>query len=124
MPLLRHLDLVVLAVALPVFLVAGLPMAGYATGAVAWLLQAAIKVVSERKAKASTDPRTVVGITAGSMIGRGWLSALLIFAGFFIAGQEDAVGLSSAVLVLLCFTASFTVTLILRPFDRHQELPS
>ena len=122
MPFLRHLDLVVLAVALPIFLVAGLPMAGYATGAVAWLLQGAIKFVSERKAKASTDPRTVVGITAGSMIGRGWLSALIIFAGFFIAGQDD--GLSSAVLVLLCFTASFTVTLILRPFDRHQELPS
>ena len=35
----RFLDLVLLAVALPVFLVAGLPMLGYAAGAAAWLVQ-------------------------------------------------------------------------------------
>ena len=39
MPALRHLDLVVLALALPLFLVAGFPMLGYAAGAVAWLAQ-------------------------------------------------------------------------------------
>ena len=43
MNLVRHLDLVVLALALPVFLLAGWPMLGYAAGAVAWLAQRAIQ---------------------------------------------------------------------------------
>ena len=43
MPALRYLDLIVLALALPIFLVAGWPMLGYAAGAVAWLAQRAIQ---------------------------------------------------------------------------------
>ena len=70
---LRYLDIVLLVVALPVFLVADLPMLGYAAGAGAWLVQRAIQLWTNRKAQASNDPRTVVGITAGSMIGRAWL---------------------------------------------------
>ena len=38
----RHLDLVVLLIALPIFLVAGWPMLGYLGGAVAWLAQRGI----------------------------------------------------------------------------------
>ena len=57
---------------------------------------------------------SVVGITAGSMIGRGWLVALTIFA----AGLEDNdAGLAAAVLVIVLFTAYFTVSMIMRPFD-------
>ena len=66
----RLLDLVVLALALPIFVLAGLPLAGYAAGAGAWLVQRAIQVTLERRARASDDPRTVAGLTASSMIGR------------------------------------------------------
>ena len=93
---LRYLDIVILILALPVFLAADLPMLGYAAAAVAWLAQRAIQIVLTRKAAAADDPRTVVGITAGSMIGRGWLVALTIFA----AGMADNdAGLAAAVLV-------------------------
>lgn len=140
MPALKHLDLVVLALALPVFLAAGFPLAGYATGAVAWIVQKLIKEVTERRAleigrsigepgrdqrAAIADMRKVAGLTAGSMIGRGWFSAMAIFAGYFLAGQDDSVGLAAAVLVIVCFTASFTTILILRPFSSPpNELPS
>lgn len=124
MTVLKHLDLVVLALALPVFAVAGFPLAGYATAAVAWLLQKGIKEYAERKAVAADDPRATVGIVAGSMIGRGWLVAITIFAGYFAAGSDDDVGLAAAVLVIVLFTAYFTVSMILRPFQNHQELPS
>ena len=111
---LRYIDLVLLALALPVFVAAGLPMLGYAAGAAAWLVQRGLQIVLERRAAASKDPRTVVGITAGSMIGRGWLVALTIFA----AGLEDEdAGLAAAVLVIVLFTAYFTVSMIMRPFD-------
>ena len=124
MTLLKHLDLVVLALALPIFLVADFPLGGYATGAVAWLLQKGIKEYAERKAVAADDPRKTVGIVAGSMIGRGWLVAFTIFAGYFVAGSDDDVGLAAAVLVIVLFTAYFTVSMILRPFQNQQELPS
>jgi hypothetical protein len=110
----RYLDLVLLAIALPVFLAAGLPMLGYAAGAFAWLLQRGLQIWLNRRAAAADDPRTVVGIVAGSMIGRGWLVALTIFA----AGLKDEdAGLAAAVLVILLFTAYFTVSMIMRPFD-------
>ena len=111
---LRYLDLVLLALALPVFVVAGLPLLGYAAGAAAWLVQRAVQLALNRKAASSGDPRTVVGIAAGSMIGRGWLVALTIFAAGL--SDEDA-GLAAAVLVIVLFTAYFTVSMIMRPFQ-------
>ena len=119
---LRYLDLVLLALALPLFVVAGLPMLGYVAGArrPGWL-QRGVQHVLDRRAAASRDPRTVVGITAGSMIGRGWLVALTIFA----AGLEDEdAGLAAAVLVIVLFTAYFTVSMIMRPFQPNSEQPS
>jgi hypothetical protein len=119
---LRYLDLVLLALALPIFVVAGLPMLGYAAGAVAWLVQRALQVWLYRRAAASDDPRTVAGIAAGSMIGRGWLVALTIFAAGL--SDEDA-GLAAAVLVIVLFTAYFTVSMIMRPFETDRsEQPS
>jgi hypothetical protein len=110
----RHLDLVVLALALPVFLAGGLPLAGYAAGGGAWLVQKAIQAVLARRAAASKDPRTVVGLTVGGMIARGWLVALTIFA---VGMGHDARGLAAAVLVVALFTVYFTVGMILRPFQ-------
>jgi hypothetical protein len=121
---LRQLDLVLLALALPIFLIAGWPLLGYAAAAVAWIVQRVIAELLGRRAAASDDPKTVVGLTAGSMIGRGWLVALTIFGAYLLAGSKDAVGLAAAVLVVVLFTAYFTVSLIFRPFENHRELPS
>jgi hypothetical protein len=115
---LRYLDIVLLVLALPVFLAGELPMLGYAAGAVAWLLQRAIQIVLNRKAAATDDLRKVAGITVGSMIGRGWLVALTILAAGL--GDNDA-GLAAAVLVIVLFTAYFTVSMILRPFDKPEQ---
>ncbi len=120
----KYLDLALLALALPIFVIAGWPLFGYAAGAFAWLAQRAINEVLSRRAAASDDPKTVAGLIAGSMIGRGWLVALTIFGAYLIAGRDDAVGLAAAVLVVILFTAYFTVSLILRPFENHRELPS
>jgi hypothetical protein len=120
MVFLRYLDLVILALALPVFVLAGFPMLGYAAAAVAWLIQRLLQVRLDRAARESEDLRRVAGITAGSMIGRGWLTALTIFA----AGlKENDAGLAAAVLVIVLFTVYFAVTLVMRPFD-SKELSS
>jgi hypothetical protein len=111
----RYLDLVVLALALPLFVLADLPMAGYLVGGGAWIVQRAIQAWTQRRADESDDPRTVAGITAASMIGRGWLCAGAIF-GIGLAEGDDA-GLSAALLVIALFTVYFTVRMILRPLE-------
>ncbi|MEA2482805.1 MAG: hypothetical protein QOC55_752 [Thermoleophilaceae bacterium] len=111
---LRNADVLVLALALPLFLVAGWPILGWVTGAGVWALQRVISGLAVRKAESSDDPRTKVGLLAGSMIGRGWLVAGIIFA--VGLGNNDA-GLSAAVLFLAVFTLQFTMTLAMRPFE-------
>jgi hypothetical protein len=115
--LVRHLDLAILALALPLFVLADFPLFGYATGAAAWLAQRGIQVLVERRAAASNDLRTVSGLMAGSMVGRGWLVALAIF-GAGLAEREA--GLSAAILFIALFTASFTIRMTLRPFDTRE----
>ncbi len=114
--LLRYLDLGVLALALPLFLVAGLPLLGYAVAAAAWLLQRAINALATRRAQASEDPRTVVGLLAGSMIGRGYLVAGSIFAVGLAGARED--GLAAAIISITLFTIYFSAQMVVRPFDQ------
>jgi hypothetical protein len=113
---LRYADLGLLALALPIFLAAGLPLLGWGAAAFAWILQRIIRDVLNRRAAASKDPRTVAGLLTASMIGRGWLIALTIFG----AGlAERKAGLSAAVLVIALFTLYFTVNMVLRPFEHR-----
>jgi hypothetical protein len=111
----RNIDVPALALALILFLVAGLPILGWVTGAGAWAIQRLISEFAIRKAEAADDPRTKVGLLAGSMIGRGWLVAGIILA--VGLGNNDA-GLSGAVLFLAVFTLQFTMTLAMRPYEQ------
>ena len=56
MILIRYFDIVLLIVALPVFLIGGLPMLGYAAGAGAWLVQRALQIYLNRKARRGGRP--------------------------------------------------------------------
>ena len=103
-----------------IFLVAGLPILGWVTGAGAWAIQRGVSELAFRKANKADDPRTKVGLLAGSMIGRGWLVAGIIIA--VGLGNNDA-GLSAAVLFLAVFTLQFTMTLAMRPFEVTDRSP-
>ena len=111
----RNVDVIFLALALVFFLALGLPILGWVTGAGAWLAQRLLRDVLSARARKAEDPREMVGYLAGSMIGRGWLCALIIF-GVGLATEDD-VGLSAAVLFVLTFTFYLTVSMITRPFD-------
>ena len=116
MPLrvLRYLDLVVLALALPLFAATGLPLLGWAGAAFGWLVQRAIQAAINSRAEASDDPRTVAGLLTASMISRGWFVA----GSIFIVGLTDReAGLSAAILAITLFTIYFTSTMLTRPFD-------
>lgn len=111
----RNLDLVVLALAAVLFIATDLPLLGWVTAAVVWAMWRGIGVLSERRAAAASEPRQVVGITTGSMIGRGWLLGLTLVGAGLAFG--DDVGLSAAVLSVVLFTVSLTTKLVLRPFE-------
>jgi hypothetical protein len=113
----RWLDLVVLAAALPVFLVGDLPIAGYLAGGGAWVVQRLLQVYFARRATASEDPRTIVGFTAASMIIRGWLVAMSIF---LVGLSNNEAGLAAALLVISLFTIYFAMQFALRPMEGPQ----
>jgi hypothetical protein len=117
---LRHLDIVVLVLALGIFAAAGLPLLGWAAAAVAWGVQRVIAFLLERQARAATEPRAVAGLMVASMLTRGWLVAIAIFG----AGLVDRkAGLTAAVLFLLLFTVQLTVNMSVRPFEKGSGSP-
>ena len=111
MLVLKNLDLLLLGLALPLFLVADLPLLGWVVAAVIWLLWRGIGEWSDRRAASATTPKAMAGIAAGSMIGRGWLLGLILLGAGLAAG--DDVGLSAAVLSLVLFTVYFTLKMLL-----------
>ena len=120
MPLriMRYLDLVVLALALPIFIAADLPLLGWAGAAGAWLVQRGVQHLIERRARAANDPRTVAGLMTGSMIARGWIVAGTIFA---VGLSEREAGLAAAILTIAVFTFYFAGQLIARPFEGEAQ---
>ncbi|MGH2762456.1 MAG: hypothetical protein ACRDLD_07735 [Thermoleophilaceae bacterium] len=116
MPLrmLRYLDLVVMALALPIFIAADLPLAGWGGASGAWLVQRALQAGINRRARASDDPRTVAGLLTGSMIARGWLVAGTVFV---IGLTEREAGLTAAILAITLFTFYFSSQMLTRPFE-------
>jgi hypothetical protein len=111
---LRWLDFVVLALALPVFLAGGFPMAGYVAGGGIWIAQRLLQAALAQRARDSQDPRTVVGLTVASMILRGWLVAVSIF---LVGMNDNEAGLAAALLVIALFTVYFAMQFALRPME-------
>jgi hypothetical protein len=109
--LLRYLDVVLVVAALPFVALAGLPLLGYAVGAVAWILQRAAGVALERQAAKTTDIRRQVGLNLGGTLARVWIVGGAILAVGLAGERED--GLTAAVLVFVAFTVYFALTLIL-----------
>jgi hypothetical protein len=116
MPLrmLRFVDLVVLACALPVFVAAGLPLFAWAGVTAAWLLQRSVQALVLRRAGTSGNPRSALGLMSVSLIGRVWFLALAVLAIGLI--DRDA-GLPAAVLTAITFQVWFTAFIVSRSME-------
>ncbi|HEX3324243.1 MAG TPA: hypothetical protein VHR65_03765 [Solirubrobacterales bacterium] len=103
----KYVDLVVLAAALAVFLLGGLPMLGYAAGAAAWLAQRGIQALAGRRANrelAAGNRQRAMGTIAATTLGRVWLMTTAILV---VGLVEREAGLTSAIMVAVLFTVSF-----------------
>ena len=103
----KYVDLVVLAAALAVFIIGGLPMLGFAAAAGVWLVQRGIQMLAERRANqelAAGNRQRAMATVAVSTLGRVGLMAAAVLAAGIV---EREAGLTSAILVAVLFTVSF-----------------
>lgn len=118
--ILRQLDLVMLVLALPVFVVADLPLAGYAAFAGAWIAQRVIQELLERRAARSDDPRTGIALRGGGMLVRPWIVALAILA---VGIRDNEAGLAAGLLAVMVFTIHLGMFLLVRSLDGRSPRP-
>jgi hypothetical protein len=99
----RYLDLLVLALALPVFVLVGAPLLGYAGVALAWVCQRQIVAVAKRRALATGDRGAVMRAVGWSMIVR----LALVTSSVVVVGIVDrSAGLAAALLAAVLFTVA------------------
>ena len=119
--LFRWLDVVLVVLAAPFVILGGLPVLGYAVGAVAWIVNRVVGTLVERRAGASEDVRRAVGLNLAALIARTWLVGLTILAVGLAGERED--GLTAAIVLLAAFTLYFVTSLLLRPLERNTTRP-
>jgi phosphatidylglycerophosphate synthase len=103
----KHVDLLLLAVALAVFAIGGLPLLGYAVAAAAWLAQRGVQVLAARRAAEELghgNRQRAMGTVAATTLGRVWLMATAVL---LVGIAEREAGLAAALLLLALFTVSF-----------------
>jgi hypothetical protein len=117
----KHVDLVVLAAALAVFVLGGLPLLGYAVAAVAWLAQRGIQVLAGRRIVAELgagNRQRAMGALAATTLGRVWL---MVTAALLAGLVSHEAGLAAAVLLAVLFTVSFAAAGIAQLFEPEGE---
>jgi hypothetical protein len=108
---LRYVDLVLLAAALPVFVAADLSLFAWAGTTAAWLLQRVTHAFFLGRARSTGDARSAFGLLSVSLLGRVWFLALAVLAIGLI--DRDA-GLPAAVLTAVTFQVWFTALMVSR----------
>ena len=116
MTIVRYLDVVLVAITVPVLLLAGLPALGLLVGGGAWILSRVAAAYFEGQARNHGDVRQAVGINVAAMIARAWLVAVAILAVGLAGSRED--GAAAAALVLAAFTVYFVMTAFGRSLER------
>jgi hypothetical protein len=117
---LRYADLALLAVALPIFIVAGWPLLGYAVAGGAWLAARAIGLVAERRVAsdlAGGERRHAVGVMAMATLGRVWLLTLAVL---IVGLAQREAGLAAALLALALFSLHFGARGLARLFGEPE----
>jgi hypothetical protein len=100
-----YLGFVAVAIALPVFLVAGWTLEGYLVGAVLFTANRLGAILTDRLARGKMQV-TAVGITGMGFISRAWITFGLLFA--YAEFVSRPAGLAGAISFLVYFTIDIT----------------
>jgi hypothetical protein len=121
--LLRYLDLGLLVVALPLFLAAGFPMAGYLAVAGIWIVMYGIELISNRAIEGAVerrDRRAAMGWLGATGLARAWIVALGVLIIGIAAGKNA--GLAAAVLAAILFTVHLGSRILLRVTEPREPV--
>jgi hypothetical protein len=113
MVILRHLDVVLVAVGAAVAIAVGAPALGCAVGAGGWILQSVIAIVDTRWTRASRDPGQQVGVAFVERFGRIWLLAGAIVVAGVVGGRAN--GLAAALAIFFAYSIAFAITIASGP---------
>lgn len=97
----------VIALALPIFLIAGWPLGGWALGAVLWVGGELLGVVLAR-VKAGSDSVAGSGVMGVGMMFRG--AAVMAVLLLVVATSDTSVGVSAALLYAVAYTLELTLS--------------
>jgi uncharacterized membrane protein YkgB len=117
----KYVDFLLLAAALVVFLIADLPLLGYAVAAASWLAQRGVQTLANRRSKQQLkagNRQKAMGIIAATTLGRVWLMATAVL---LVGIAERESGLASAVLLAVLFTVSFVAQGLAHLLDESPE---
>lgn len=122
MDVLRNIDLLVLLVALPVFILAGAPLIAWFVAGGAWIAgRIGMELAARRRrtALAASNRNAALGVTAMAVMGRVWLLALAILLVGLLVDREA--GLAAAVLALALVTAHLCASFLTHLFDPEAD---
>jgi hypothetical protein len=105
----RHLDVVVVLLAVPVALLLGAPTLGVVIGALAWVGQSVLAQLDRRWIEGGEGPRPL-GVNLVEAFGRIWLLAGAIVIAAVAGGRAD--GLAASVMIFVAYSVAFAVRLV------------
>ena len=111
----QTVDLWLVGLALPFFLVAGLPILGWVTGAGIWIAQRLVQAFFRKRVSSMDEPRRVTGTIVISTMIRAWGSAAVVLA---VGIRDEQVGLSAVVMIVALFSVYFAGSL----WERYVEM--
>ena len=107
-----------LALSLPVFVAAGLPLLGWGAATGAWLASRFVQSRVERGAAATGDRRSAMRARAISLVGRLYLVGLTVLGAGIV---ERKAGLAAGVLAVVVFTVYFATLLVAKPVEGRRS---
>jgi hypothetical protein len=110
--LVRYLDVSIVVAVAPLFVLAGLPILGYAIGAGAWLATRYAVDIAQRRARVSNNPARQAALLLASMMGRVFAIVAAVLIARFAGSTDD--GIAAAAVVLAAFTVHLLVTIAMR----------
>lgn len=107
-----QLDVILIALALPLFLAFGWPIAGYTVASAAWLFQRFARAWADRRIRQGGEARTIALLTALTLVAPIWFMSLAVLIVGLVAGKED--GLAAALLTITLFTVNLPARMLLK----------
>jgi hypothetical protein len=110
------LDVVVLVVATPVLLLAGVPARAYLIAAGAWIVLRAIGILIDRVGLAISPSRAEIGLRLAYLMGR--LIALAAVVVLLRHADGRSAALTALLVMLVAFTIELSISFVYRPRRR------